>query len=315
LEVYLSNVWQNKPLIFWTRLLAVTFVTTGRCLLADDQPASSDGYKIVPVTVGGRTIPIRVMDRSDPFKNVSSNSSTGKYDPERIFSATSAMANKSFSLSSEPISQSNSDLKDREQEAFITKPYADDALSPTAPNLGAKSFATTSAYSRTSTEFDKSYPTSTADVGQPRPAVFASIADSADQNRTAALGGSEKAEGIAADSMAGKQYLGPGAQNVPDGLVIKDNIIISRMSGLPNRPLTIDEVRNLINHGFKPDTDVKPAEPSKPLNDPNYKPEPLRDTPPPDTSSPTGDDDKNDPVPPPGTMAAPPENSEQLPQQ
>jgi hypothetical protein len=313
--VYLSNVRQNKPLIFWTRLIAVTFVTTGRLLPADDQPASSDGYKTVPVTVNGKTIPIRVAEQSDPFRNVSSSDSTGKYDPERIFSATSSMANKKFALPSDSISQSNSNFKDRDQNTFITKPYIYDTSSPIAPNLDAKAgFPTTGAYSRSATEFNKNYPTSSADIGQGRPAAFATTTDSADQNRTAVLGGPEKTEGIVSDSMANKQYLGPGAQHVPDGIVIKDNIIISRMSGLPNRPLSIDEVRNLINHGIKPDTDAKPEEPSKPLNDPDYKPEPLRDTPPPDTSSPAGDDDKNDPVPPPGTMAAPPENSEPLPQ-
>lgn len=314
--MYLSNVWQNRPLIFWTRLIAVTLVTTGRLLPADDQTASSDGYKTVPVTVNGKTVPIRVAEQGDPFKNISSSSnSTGKYDPERIFSATSSMANKKFALPSDAISQSNSDFKDHEQEAFITKPYLYDTSSPTVPNLDAKaSFPTTSVYSQSATEFNKSYPTSSADVGQGRPGAFATATDSADQNRIAALGGPEKTEGIVSDSMADKQYLGPGAQHVPDGIVIKDNIVISRMSGLPNRPLTIDEVRDLINHGIKPNTDVKPEEPSKPLNDPDYKPEPLRDTPQPDASSSAGDDDKNDPVPPPGTMAAPPENSEPLPQ-
>jgi hypothetical protein len=308
-------VWQNKPLIFWTRLIAVAFVATGRLLFADDQTASSDGYKIVPVTVNGKTTPFRVAEQTDPFKNVTSSESTGKYDPERIFSATSSMANKKFALSSDSVSQSNSDLKDRDLQTFITKPYVYDASSPTAPNLDAKAgFPTTNAFSRSATEFNKSYSTSSADIGRSGPAVFATNTDSADQNRTAALGGPEKTEGIVSNSMANKQYLGPGAQHVPDGIVIKDNIIISRMSGLPNRPLTIDEVRNLINHGTKPDTDVKPEEPSKPLNDPDYKPEPLRDTPQSDTSLPAGDDDKNDPVPPPGTMAAPPENSEPLPQ-
>ncbi len=115
---------------------------------------------------------------------------------------------------------------------------------------------------------------------------------------------------FAADSMSNKMYLGPGAQRVPDDIVIKENVVISRMSGLPNRSLSIDEVRNLINHETKPNTDAKPDAPNKPLNDPNYKPEPLRDAP-----SPASEDDKNDPVPPPGTMAAPPpENAEPLPQ-
>jgi hypothetical protein len=315
LEVYLSNVWHNQPLISWTRLIAVTFVTTARLLSADDQPASSDGYKTVPVTVGGKVVPIRVKDAGDPFKNVSSSDSTGKYDPQRIFSTTSLLADKTFSFPSDSIAKSNSDFNNRDQNTFITKAYTEDTSAPYPPNLNTKvSFPAAAGYSRNAAGFDKSFASSSTDLGQNRTAAFASSATSADQNRTAILGGPEKPEVFASDPMANKQYLGPGAQHVPDGIVIKDNIVLSRMSGLPNRPLTIDEVRNLINHDVKPNTDVKPDEPSKPLNDPNYKPEPLRDMPPP-----TSDDDANDPVPPPGTMAAPqspaPENSEPLPQQ
>ncbi len=220
------------------------------------------------------------------------------------------MANRTFSSPSDSFTKSYSEFKNHDRDTFTTKAYVDDASTASAPNLGANaSFPTTHAYSRNATGFDKSYLTSNADVGQTRTAVLASSNVSADQNRTAVLGGPEKPDVLGANSMANKQYLGPGAQNVPDGIVIKDNIVLSRMSGLPNRPLSIDEVRNLINHETKPNTDAKPEEPSKPLNDPNYKPEPLRDTPSP------ADDDKNDPVPPPGTMGAPqaPENSEPLP--
>jgi hypothetical protein len=289
--------------------MAVTFMTTGRLLHADAAPASSDGYKIVPVSVGGKTVPFRVKEGNDPFKNVSSSSSTGKYDPERIFSTSSSMSDKSFSLSSDSLSKSNSEFKNHDQDTFITKTYVDDSSSPSAPHPDTNAtFATTSAYSRNATGFDKNYPTSSAAVGQSQTAVLGASRTAADQNRSAVLGAAEKPEVFASNSMSGKQYLGPGAQHVPDGLVIKDNIVISRMSGLPNRALSIDEVRNLINHETKPNTDVKPEEPSKPLNDPDYKPQPLRDTP-----SPGGDDDKNDPVPPPGTMAAP-ENAEPLPQ-
>jgi hypothetical protein len=316
-EVYLSNVRQDSSLLFWTRLIAVCFVTTGRLLHADDQPPSSDGYKTVPVTVGSKTIPVRVQEGGDPLKNVSSSSATGKYDPERLFSTTSSMANKTFSPPSDSISKTSSVFKSGDQNTFITKPYAFDPSTPSAPNLNTKvSFPTTSAYGRNATGFDKGYITSTADAGQNRPALFASSTVSPDLNHAAVLGGPDKPEVLATDPMANKQYLGPGAQHVPDNIAIKDNVVLSRMSGLPNRPLSIDEVRNLINHGFTPDTDVKSTEPSKPLNDPNYKPEPLRISPAQDQAAPTGDDDKNDPVPPPGTMAAPqaPENSEPLPQ-
>jgi hypothetical protein len=311
--VYLSNVWQNRPLIFRTRLLAFAFVTTGRLLHADDQPVSSDGYKTVPINVGGKTVPIRVQESGDPYKNVSSSNSDGKYHPEQIFSTTSSMADKKFSFASNSLSKSDPDFKNSDQSTFITKSYTGDPSSPSVPNLDAKAgFPTTSAYSRNAAGFDKSYLTSNADAGQNRTAWVAS-ATSTDQNRTALLGA--QTTDIFASPLAGKTFQGPEADAAKRHLIRLNNGQIS-ITDLPNRPLTIDEVRDLINHGFKPNTDIKPEEPSKPLNDPNYKPEPLRDAPSPDTSSSTSDDDKNDPVPPPGTMAAPqaPENSEPLPQ-
>ena len=303
-------MWQDRSPIFWTRLIAVVFVTTGQLLHADDQPASSDGYKTIPVTIaGGKTMPVRVKDGNDPFKNVSSSNSTGKYDPSSLnFSATSSMANKTYSPPSNSISKSNSDLKNQDQHSFITKAYVDNALSRSAPNLNNKAaLPATSAYSRNATGFDKSFATSNADAGQNRMAVLAS-AKSPDQDRTAPLGTHTTA--AFASTLTGKTFEGPEADAAHHHLTKTDDgrIVIS---DLPNRALTIDEVRNLINHGFKPNTDLKPEEPSKPLNDPNYKPEPLRDTP-----SPALEDDKNDPIPSPGTMAAPqpPENSEPLPQ-
>jgi hypothetical protein len=304
-------VWHNRSFIRWTRLTALAFVATGSLLHADDKLATDDGYKIVPVNVSGKTIPIRVRDEQDPFKSISTANSTGKYDPEHIFSTSSSMANKDFMPPASFTPKGDTEFRDRESQAFITKPYVDEAKYST-PNLNSKAtFRSAAGYDRNASGFGKSFATPTADAAQSRTAVFASSNVTADQNRAAVLGGPEKPEVFAANTMADKQYLGPGAQNVPDSVSIRENVAITRMSGLPNRDLSIDEVRDLINHGFKPNTDAKPPEPSKPLNDPDYKPVPLRDTP-----APGGDDDKDDPVPAPGTMAAPqsPENSEPLPQ-
>jgi hypothetical protein len=301
-----EHVWQARSIIFW--MIAVTFAATGALLRADDGPG--DGYRTVKVTSNGKALPVRVLQQSDPFKNVSSPQTSDQYQPERIFSTSSLMANKSFALPTNSLSHRDADFTTTGQNTFVTKAYDLNPDSRSIPNLNTKaSFATTSAYSRQAADSDKTYTTSTAD-GQNRTAMLAS-STSADQGRAALLGGPEKSEGLIADPMADKQYLGPAAQHVPDGIVIKENLVLSRMSDLPDRPLTIDEVRNLINHDTKPDTDAKPAEPSKPLNDPDYKPEPLRDTP-----SPGADDDANDPVPSPGTMATPPapENAEPLPQ-
>ena len=299
----------GRSFISRTRFTAVAFVLAGGLLSADDSASSADGSKIVPVTVGGKTLPIRVRQQADPLAHANF---TDELDPQRVFSSTSSMADKTFALPANSFSK-GADFNNRAQNTFITKPYLGDTSSSTVPNLNAKpALRAAQGYDRSAAGFDKSYATSSSDVGPGRMAVLDSSNVSADQHRVADLGGPDKPEPLAMNSMADKSYVGPGAQNVPDNIVIKDNIIISRMSGLPSRPLSIGEVRDLINHGVKPNTDVKPEETSKPLNDPDYKPEPLRDMPPPSKS----DDDNEDVVPPPGTMAAPPapENSEPLPQ-
>jgi hypothetical protein len=308
-------VWQNRPLILPTCLLALAFVTASRLLHADD-PSAADGYKIVPIHAGDKTVPIRVQEQSDPSQNTTTSApSDGKYHPESInYGATSSMANKAFSFSSDPLAKSDPDFKNPDQSAFITKPYTDIPSSSSVPNLDAKpGLPATGAYGRSATGFDKSYITSTADADQNRTAPGVSTT-SIDQNRTVQLG--THTIDTFPSSFNGKPFQGPEADAAKRSLTRLKNGQIS-VTDLPNRPLTIDEVRDLINHGFKPDTDTKAETPSKPLNDPDYKPEPLRDTPQPDASSPASDDE-NDAVPPPGTMATPqaqtPENSEPLPQ-
>lgn len=297
---------------FWTRLSALTFLTTGSLLGADQAFSPTPaGYKDVPVHVGNKVVPIRVKDAKDPFRNVSSANRSGKYNPENVFSTASSMADKTFTPSAS-VFQSHSDFKDPARNTFITKAYAGDTSTQidTAKAFSTKPFSTSKAYLHSAAGFDKGFPTSAADAGLNKAAVMGSSTAFADQNRTAILGGSGTSEMLVSNSMAHKQYLGAGAQNVPDDVAIKDNIVLTRMSGVPDRALSIDEVRNLINHGTKPDTSVKPEAPSKPLNDPDYKPEPLRDNPSPGAAN---DDDKDDAVPPPGMMAAP-ENAEPLPQ-
>ena len=292
---------RDTSFIFWTSILAVTVMTSAQPLHADNQ--TSDGYRIVPVKVGDSTVPIKVRDNSDPFKNVSSSSNSGKYDPERIFSNSSSMANKKFVPGGDAFTETASD---HDQNTFVTRAYNGDSNAPTAPDLHNKAaFPAAGITNQTETEFNKSYFTTSSKDSHA--AVLSASTAFADQNRTAVLGGSERTQELAANSMANKQYLGPGAQKVPDGVDVKDNITLAHIQDVPNRPLTVDEVRDLINHGFKPNTEEKPGEQSKPLNDPDYKPEPLRDTP-----APASDDDKSDAVPPPGTMASP-ENSEPLP--
>jgi hypothetical protein len=222
------------------------------------------------------------------------------------------MANKTFSMPVEAGTQETSKFNSRESETFVTKTYVPEGSS-TMPNLNSKmNFSSAQGYNRNASGYDKGYSAANSTSDLNHSALLGPNDTAEEQGRTAILGGSDKNEVLAANSMANKQYLGPGAQKVPQGVDVPENFVISRMKDLPNRPLTVDEVRNLINHETKPDLESKPDAPSKALNDPGYKPQPLRDNPSP------GEDDKTDAVPPPGTMSDPPlaqpENSQPLPQ-
>ena len=278
-------------------LLAVVLLATSPALFADPKPVAPPGYKIINIPSGGKSIPVLVKEQPDPLKNGSST--------HALYSARDPMADKTFSYSAE--TNFGRSAVTKSDSAFGTKTFQDPALASgshfdTPVNLPTAAFA-----SRSANGFDRAYPTASADE-QTKTASFAGTSTSSYQNRTAALAGPPTAEQTAFSPMADKQYLGPGAQHVPANYHIKENVIISRMSGLPSRDLSVDEVRDLINNDVKPNTDAPAAEPSKPLNDPNYKPEPDRNVPTRDS-----DDDKDDAVPPPGMMAAP-ENTEALPQ-
>ena len=296
---------------------AVAFGMAACLAHADDTAQPPPGYKLTTVNIGGK--PVQVQEY-DPFSKVkAAPPADGKYHPtEMNFSATSSMAEKKFGASTDTLAKGDPDLLNSEKNAFVTKSYTDDAFASGQADFNNKAKMTsTGSYSRNANGFEKAYATSNADADQNKPALLAS-SKSTDQDHTAVIGGHD--EDMYQSAMSGKTFEGPEADAVhrhlsklPNGQML--------VTDIPNRPMTIDEVRNLINHGFKPATDEKPPEASKPLNDPDYKPQPLRDMP--DSSandslpaSPANDDDKNDPVPPPGTMAAPaaPENSEPLPQ-
>ncbi len=304
-------MWPRRTPIFCITLVAITVLATSRLLPADDTPVAPDGYKIVSVHSGDKVIHFRVKQQSDPLTHAAF---PDDLDPRRVFSATNPMANKTFSLPSGTLPKSDSNFQNAGQNPSFTKPYALDPSSPSLANLNTKvvsNLPSTDAYSRNAAEFNKSYGASRSDVGQNQTAVFASTT-SPDQNRTAVLG--NPTADTFASPLADKTFRGAEADAAQRHLSrTKDGQIL--ITDIPDRPLTIDEVRDLINHGFKPNTAASPPEPSKPLNDPNFQPTPMRLDPSPDTSSPASDDDKNDPVPPPGTMAAPPppENSEPLP--
>jgi hypothetical protein len=269
---------------------------------ADDaKPATPPGYKTVYVNAGGKKVPILVKQQYDSLRNV--HNPDDPRDPRRIFSSTNSMADKAFVSGLDK----NWDKSAKMKDAYATKPYAFDAT-PTSNASTRHAFGVT-AYPGVNgaTGFDKNFATTTADAGQDKSAdAFAAIGAS-EQNRTAPIE-AKPVETFAAP-MASQKFIGPEEETRHKRLTRLDNGQLL-VQDLPDRPLTIDEVRDLINHGFKPDTSAPPSPASKPLNDPNYQPEPLRIEPTePETPAPppknAKDDDNDDPVPSPGTMAEP----------
>ena len=294
------------------------FLAAGSLFLQADPapPAAPLGYKNVAIKQGDRTGYIQVRDSEDPYRNV--KDSSGDKEPDHFsFGMTSSMANKTYSSNSDSSIDTGTYQKNV-QKTFVTQSYFADnseATDKTTPGLHSR-FPVNSAdgYSKSATGFDKSFDTASADVDQNK--TFATTSSS-EQGHTAVLGGQEIKK--FASSMSSKTFQGREADAAKRDLEDMNEGLVG-LKDLPNRPLTIDEVRALINHGVKPELDEKPAEASKPLNDPDYEPDPA----PPPLRSSSGnhlrdDTPDQDIIPPPGMMgpapvpAPAPENSEPLP--
>jgi hypothetical protein len=322
--VYLSNVLSKASLIGCIGAFA-GLVLTAPFLHADDKPSppppSGDGYTSIPIHLpNGKTSYVRVQEQPKPTGHLSSATTDGKYDPSQLsLSKTSDLANKTFSSPS--FTQSDSVEVAREQ-SFLTKSYfggAGPKSSVTEQTFDTKAAypnANTGAYNHTASGLDKSYVANTTDIAQNQTApITAGVPE--EQNRTANIGG-HKIDATASP-LASKTYTGPEA-DIERHEMAQVNQDLIQMKDLPNRPLTIDEVRALINHGIKPNTDSAPPPATKPLNDPDYRQEPSPAPPPlPSTRAPTPDTSDDD-LPSPGMVAAqhpvsatPPENSEPLP--
>jgi hypothetical protein len=230
------------------------------------------------------------------------------------FNSTSSFANKTFDAGADTDTKDASSYQKSIEKTFVTKSYSandSDNADKSVPGLHSDYATSAAGDLHPAAGYDKSFLTASADADQQKTADFASNT-SEYQGKKAELGG--HTIDTFANPMASKTYEGPEAAAVKRDMDRLSNGLQS-VKDLPDRPLTIDEVRELINHGVKPELEEKPAEPTKPLNDPSYKPEPL----PPAPANPIGNDLKDDGgVPAPGTMAPPqgppPEDSVPLPQ-
>ena len=312
----------SVPRFHWKRFLFASLLATGTLAHADDPtPVAPPGTKLVRIG-GSKGGYIAVKDAPDPFKNVSSNLSDSTTTGGG-FNATSSFANKAYDTGDAENTKDSAYQKGA-LGSFQTKSYftnSADGADKSTPGLDSKyPVSPDNDYSHAASGYDKSFSTAPPDGNQMKLTSYATSTAS-EQGHTAVLGGHDIPK--YASDWSSKTYQGPEVRTVKNDLE-RLNEGMESMKDLPNRTLTIDEVRALINHGVKPDLDDKAAAPSKALNDPDYTPDPA---PPPLHESAESDhagssvkesDNDDDAPPPPGTMAAPqpepPENTEPLPQ-
>jgi hypothetical protein len=288
----------------------VVLVLSAARLPASESTPPSPGYHDVTVQTDGKPTVIRVKDSIGPRLHGESPAD-GHYNPENMdLGRTSSFANKKFSTSESALSKNDTASEARTDNRFITKSYSDvkpDSTSDFSRKYQTTAFANSA---RASGDLQKTFATSTSDMAQTKETAFAKT--SGYQGQTAVLGGPKNPPFSGLSPLGDKTFSDPEMMHVRRDPYAA-NLDVSRMVDLPNRPLTIDEVRNLINHETIPNLDAKPEPPTKPLNDPGYEP-PVQAPFAHEPSNP-GPEEKDDGLPSPGTMAAPPapENSEPLP--
>ncbi len=221
--------------------------------------------------------------------------------PQGEFNFASTFSNKSFSAQDSALSKSNS-APEMAHQPFITGSYGTSSY-----NQSGHTFQTAAYHpdARSSDNFAKAY--ALPDTTDSFAKSFA-VKSSDLQDKQALIGQKQPTDPFATPWTEGdKKFYDPALRKVKHDPYAGDNLDVSRLTNLPNRPLTVDEVRALINHEQVPDLNSKPDAPSRALNDPGWEP-PLKlpeideksapVTPPPDES-------KDGELPSPGMMAQP----------
>ncbi len=259
---------------------------------------------------------IRVRDQGGPrFYGSQPADDSGKYDPESAdFSRTSSFANKSFDAGRAALSQNETAEEERDNKRFLTQPYATSSY-----KFAGRSFETV-AYNDAAhpdAELNKSFtlPAAYADGGQ----TFNTGKKSEYQDKTASIvQATPKIDPFSAPgALTEKTFFDPTTLHVPhksfnlSKSIRSDPNSAGTITDLPNRALTVDEVRNLVNHEQIPELNAKPDAPSKPLNDPNWTPPEVAPPAPDDSPVKAGPttEDKSDELPSPGMMSGPPQAS------
>jgi hypothetical protein len=230
--------------------------------------------------------------------------------PVGEFGRTSSFSGRSFSAQASSLSQ-NLEAPELSQQPFATSSYGTSSYDNSDHTFQTASYR---ADARSSDDFSKAY---TLPATQDSFAQSFTTKPSDLQDKSALIGQQPLKDPLATPWSEGdKKFYDPSLRKVKRDPYAGDSLDVSRLTNLPNRPLTIDEVRALINHEQIPNLDAKPEAPSRPLNDPNWEP-PLKlpeisdkaapATPPPDEAG-AGE------LPSPGMMAQPDANGAVPPQ-
>jgi hypothetical protein len=285
--------------------VAVFLIISASLVRASNPPAPEDGYHMVKG--------IKVKDSVGPRLH-GEPPSNGTYNPENMdLGRTSSFANKAFSTQDSALSKSSTAAEASGDHVFPTKPFATGVKSNSAMNFNqAYPTSTYDAGGRGTDDLHKSFATTSSKITQDKSSPFpAKTSDF--QGRTAVMENEKNVPYAGFSPLNDKTFLDPAMKNVHrDPYASENGLDVAHMVDLPNRPLTIDEVRNLINHETIPNLNEKPDVPTKALNDPDYEPPTAAPMAHGDTAPP-GPDEKEDGLPSPGMMATPPENSQPLP--
>jgi len=270
---------------------------------APDKPPP--GYHDMTINVGGKPMTIRVPDEHKNTLKNSSPANSGPYDPTNLdLNHASVYSNKTFSTSSAILSNDDGTNLTHGQKRFETSSFATGAYNQSDRTFQTAAYKSSS--SRNSDDFSKSYQLPAAASGLNR---SFDVKGSDLQNKKALIADNpkDKVDPFATPWSEGdKRFFDPALTHVKRDPYAPANVDTKKLNDLPNRPLTIDEVRRLINHEQVPDLDKPPEPESGPLNDPNFVPKldtavsskAAPATPPPDET-------KEDELPSPGMMAKP----------
>jgi hypothetical protein len=310
---------RNRALLYWAPCFVVILAFSSPVLRANGQagaPVPSDkDYHEVTVKNGKKTAVIRVKDQIGPRLH-GELPSNGVYSPTNLdLGRSSSFSNKEFTVGNSSLSKTDTAEEALSGNRFVTKSFSlskSDSMADVGKTYKTSSFTESA---RGSNDYQgKTFATSASTMTQGKDAAFEGAGKTSTfQGQTAVLDGDKKTPFSGTSDLNDKTFSDPEMKHIRrDPYSTGNNLDVKRLTDLPNRPLTIKEVRNLINHETVPNLNEKADDDLKSLNDPEYEPPaPFKDYRPKQLPA----EEKDNGLPSPGMMATPtpPENGQPLP--